>query len=68
MTRSRFNLHKTFHKYQLAITWQAIWNEITWSEMGKQTIQAKKVYSPTFETIMRSKRFEHKSTLNLLNK
>ena len=30
MTRSRFNLHKTCHKYQFAITWQApiIWNDI----------------------------------------
>ena len=30
MTRSRFNLHKTSHKYQFAITWQApiIWNNI----------------------------------------
>ena len=30
MTRSRFNLHKTCHKYQFATTWQApiIWNDI----------------------------------------
>ena len=30
LTRSRFNLHKTNHKYQFAITWQApvIWNDI----------------------------------------
>ena len=30
MTHSRFNLHKTCHKYQFAITWQApiIWNDI----------------------------------------
>ena len=30
MTRSRFNLHKTCHKYQFAITRQApiIWNDI----------------------------------------
>ena len=30
MTRSRFDLHKTCHKYQFAITWQAtiIWNDI----------------------------------------
>ena len=30
MTRSHFNLHKTCHKYQFAITWQApiFWNDI----------------------------------------
>ena len=30
MTLSRFYLHKTRHKYQFAVTWQApiIWNDI----------------------------------------
>ena len=40
MTRSRFNLHKTCHKYQFAITWQApiIWNDIPLTVRNNLTV------------------------------
>ena len=40
MTRSRFNLHKTSHKYQFAITWQApiIWNDIPLTVRNNLTV------------------------------
>ena len=41
MTRSRFNLHKTCHKYQFAITWQApiIWNDIPLTVRNSLTVR-----------------------------
>ena len=40
MTRSCFNLHKTFRKYQFAITWQAslIWNDIPLTVRNSLTV------------------------------
>ena len=40
LTRSRLNLHKTNHKYQFAITWQApvIWNDIPLSVRNSLTL------------------------------
>ena len=40
VTRSRFNLHKTCHKYQFAITWQApiIWNDIPLTVRNNLTV------------------------------
>ena len=41
LTRSRFNLHKTNHKYQFAITWQApvIWNDIPLTVRNSLTLR-----------------------------
>ena len=41
MTRSRFNLHKTCHKYQFAISWQApiIWNDIPLTVRNNLTVR-----------------------------
>ena len=40
MTRSHFNPHKTCHKYQFAITWQApiIWNDIPLTVRNNLTV------------------------------
>ena len=40
MTRSRFNLHKTCHKYQFAATWQTliIWNDIPLTVLNSLTV------------------------------
>ena len=40
MTRSRFNLHETCHKYQFAITSQApiIWNDIPLTVRNNLTV------------------------------
>ena len=41
MIRSRHNLHKSCHKYQFAITWQApiIWNDISLTVRNNLTVR-----------------------------
>ena len=51
MTRSRFNLHKTCHKYQFATTWQTliIWNDIPLTVLNSLTVSNfKKKVKTTF--------------------
>ena len=51
MTRPRFNLHNTPHKYQFAITWQApiTWNDIPLTLRNNLTVSNfKKTYKTVF--------------------